>query len=195
MRGMIGVGVAVAVAFVMGCGGSRSRAPAAATPSAAASAPGGSSAPTAGVGASPASAPRATVSGTTGAPPTAASAAPDARATLSAAGPGERPFARSALEAQQIIESQIDAHSRQLWACVNDYRAKKKAPHKEVVVAIGIDEEGNLLGITSANGKHGLDETLKQCLFSALHGLPFPRSHAGVITVKQSFNDVTVYTP
>lgn len=192
--GTIGAGLAVAVAFVMACGGSRSSAPAAAAPSAAESASAGPSpAPTAGAGAAPA-APSATAPATTSAPSAAAGAATDGGATAGPASPGERPFAHTALEAQQIIQSQIDAHIKQLWACVNDYRAKKKTPHKEVVVAIGIDEEGNLLGVMLANAKHGLDKTLEQCMFSALHGLPFPRSHAGVITVKQSFNDMTVYT-
>jgi len=194
VSGTIGAGLAVAVALVMACGGSRSSAPAPAAPSAAVSASAGPSAPTT-ASAGPAGVSSATASGGNSAPSTATGAAPDGATTPAAASPGERPFARDALEAQQIIQSQIDAHIKQLWACVNDYRAKKKNLHKGVVVAIGIDEEGNLLGVTSANAKHGeLDKTLKQCMFSALHGLPFPRSHAGIITVKQSFNDMAVYT-
>ena len=110
-----------------------------------------------------------------------------------AAVPVAHPFASTPLEAQSLIQEQIDAHIRPLWKCVNDLRATKGHPHEAVTVDIGIDQEGNLLGVVSSNPKRGdLDPVLKACMMTALHGLPFPRSHAGIITVRQTFTDVSV---
>lgn len=118
-------------------------------------------------------------------PGDAGAAAADARA--------ERPFAKTPVEAQALIQEQIDAHIKPLWKCVEQLRAAKGDPHKAVTVDIGIDQEGNLLGVTTANAKQGdLDPTTRDCMFAALHGLPFPRSHAGVITVRQSFTDEVI---
>jgi hypothetical protein len=129
-----------------------------------------------------------------GAAPPSQSAAPSAQPTASqAAAPAtaSRPFAKNALEAQTLIQAQIDEHIKTLWKCVTDYRSMKGDPHKAVTIDIGIDQEGSLLGVVSPNLKHGdLDPDLKACLTATLHGLPFPRSHAGVITVRQHFSDV-----
>jgi hypothetical protein len=109
------------------------------------------------------------------------------------AAPVAHPFANTVLEAQTIIQEQIDAHMKALWKCVDAYRANKGDPHKAVVIDVGIDQEGNLLGVTTSNTKAGgLDPALRQCLWDGLHGLPFPRSHAGVITVRQTFTDAAV---
>jgi hypothetical protein len=103
------------------------------------------------------------------------------------------PFASTVIEAQSLIQEQIDAHMKTLWKCVNAYRATGGDPHKPVVVDVGIDQEGVLLGVTSPSTKQiGLDPVLKQCLFDGLHGLPFPSSHAGIITVRQTFTDQAV---
>ena len=74
-----------------------------------------------------------------------------------------------------------------------DWRLKKNDAHKALVVDIGIDQEGNLLGITSPNPKKAdVEPATRDCMMATLHGLPFPRSHAGVITVRQTFSDVSV---
>jgi hypothetical protein len=125
--------------------------------------------------------------GTTGAgaPGDAGVAAVDAKV--------ERPFAKTAIEAQSLIQEQIDAHIKPLWKCVEQLRAAKGDPHKAVTVDIGIDQEGNLIGVTTATAKQGeLDPTTRDCMLGVLHGLPFPRSHAGVITVRQSFTDEVI---
>jgi hypothetical protein len=120
-----------------------------------------------------------------------ASAAPP---VATAPAPPERPFAKTPLEAQSLIQEQIDSRSQVLWKCVEAYRAKKGDPHKQVVADIGIDQEGNLIGVTAANAKRGgdLDPALRSCLTDGLRGLAFPRSHAGVITVRQTFKDAQV---
>jgi len=107
--------------------------------------------------------------------------------------PAPRHFANTPLEAQTLIQDQIDAHMKTLWKCVGDYRAKKGDPHKPVTVDVGIDQEGTLLGVMNPNHKEGdLDPALRDCLLKELHGLDFPRSHAGVITVRQTFTDAAV---
>ncbi|HEY3816319.1 MAG TPA: hypothetical protein VGL81_04060 [Polyangiaceae bacterium] len=140
-----------------------------------------------------ASAPATNVPDASGASDGGAAAA-QAQAQAQAQAPAPRPFATTSLEAQSLIQEQIDAHMKPLWKCVTDYRTKKGDPHKAVVVDIGIDQEGTLLGVMTANQKKegDLDPALRECVFGTLHGLPFPRSHAGVITVRQSFTDASV---
>jgi len=126
--------------------------------------------------------------------PAASSSAPlagaDAGAAPEAAAP--RPFASTPGEATVIIQELVEGHMKALWKCVDAYRTAKGDPHRAVTVDVGTDQEGNLLGVTSANPKHDLDPTLRDCMWNVLHGLPFPRSHAGVITVRQSFSDTTI---
>jgi hypothetical protein len=135
-------------------------------------------------------------SNTKAAEPTAGTAAIGADAGSAAAadaGPPERPFASNPLEAQSLIQVQIDKRMKQLWLCVSDWRARKAAPHKAVAVDIGIDQEGNLMGVATPNSKQGdLDPNLRDCMMNVLRGAPFPRSHAGVITVRQTFEDTAV---
>ncbi len=108
--------------------------------------------------------------------------------------PKERPFASSPMEAQSMIQSAIDGQVTALWKCVEDYRTRVKDPHKQVVVDVGIDQEGILMAVTTATPKKGdLEPVLKGCLYQALRDLPFPRSHAGVITVRESLKDTAVY--
>jgi hypothetical protein len=122
------------------------------------------------------------------------SAASAAQPVAKAPAPPERPFAKTPLEAQSLIQGQIDARSKVLWKCVDAYRAQKGDPHKPVIADIGIDQEGNLIGVTAPNAKQGgdLDPALRSCLTDGLRGLAFPRSHAGVITVRQTFKDTQV---
>jgi hypothetical protein len=120
-------------------------------------------------------------------------AGPPATPAGADAGP-ERPFASTPLEAQSLIQAQIDKRMKQLWVCVTDWRAKTGQAHKGIAVDIGIDQEGNLMGIATPNAKKGdLDPALRDCMMGVLRGMPFPRSHAGVITVRQTFEDSTVY--
>jgi hypothetical protein len=104
----------------------------------------------------------------------------------------ERPFAKTSLEAQTFIQQDIDARRKPLWKCVEDLRTKVGDPHLSVAVDIGIDQEGRLIGV--ADTKHGgIDPTLQSCMTAILRLAPFPRSHTGVITVHQVFQDSTVY--
>jgi hypothetical protein len=126
-------------------------------------------------------------------PPAAAGDAGAAAATSASAAPAERPFAKNPVEATTLIQDVIQTKMKTLWKCVEDWRTKKGDPHAGIVVNIGIDQEGTLVGVASLNSKNELDPVLRECLYSTLKGLPFPRSHAGVITVKQSFEDTAVY--
>jgi hypothetical protein len=122
-------------------------------------------------------------------------AAPDAAAPAQPAAPpaaSERPFAKTPLEAQTMIQHEIDAQREKLWKCVEGYRTKVGDPHLPVTVDIGIDQEGHLIGV--ADTQHGsIDGALQGCLTGILRVAPFPRSHTGVITVKQVFQDAGVY--
>ena len=106
--------------------------------------------------------------------------------------PPAHPFAKTAAEATGLIDDAITSRTKWLTKCVEELRARKKDPHAKVVVEIGIDQEGSLLGVETPKGQTE-DKTLNQCVQTALKGAPFPRSHAGVITVKKSFEDAVVY--
>lgn len=107
--------------------------------------------------------------------------------------PVERPFASTTLEAQTMIQAVIDARMKALWKCVEDYRTRAGDPHRGVTVNVGIDQEGHLFGVTAADPKHGdLEPVLKECVLDTLSRAPFPRSHTGVITVRQVFQDTPV---
>ena len=105
------------------------------------------------------------------------------------------PFASTPLEAQSLIQEQVEVRMTVLWRCVGNYRTKNGDPHKALAVDIGIDQEGTLLGVASPNPRKDLDPALRDCLMGALHGLPFPRSHAGIITVRQTFTDQHIQGP
>lgn len=173
----------VLLSLAMGCGSNQTPAGAPATAS---SAGGATGATNAGAAAPP----------TTGASPGTAASTPGATASAppaAASAPPARAFANTPLEAQSLIQEQIDSHMAPLLKCVNDFRSKKGDAHKAVVVDVGIDQEGNLLGVTAPNIKKGdLDPGMRDCMLTTLRPLPFPKSHAGIITVRQTFTDVVV---
>jgi hypothetical protein len=108
--------------------------------------------------------------------------------------PKERPFAHSPTEATGIIQHEIDARMPALWDCVQAYRKANRDAHQTIVVSLGIDEDGNLLGVASGDPKHGdVPPPVRKCILRALHDAAFPRSHAGIISVRQTFQDTAVY--
>lgn len=109
-------------------------------------------------------------------------------AAAPAASSSERPFAASAPEATQLINDAIEKHNAGVRKCVEEYRARKNIPHERVEISVGIDQEGRLLGATLKKGKP--DQELSDCLHRALAGAPFPRSHAGVITMTKTFEEI-----
>lgn len=102
--------------------------------------------------------------------------------------PAERPFAASAGQASELIGEALDKRGPQMQKCIADYRARKNLPHERVEISVGIDQNGALLGATLKKGKK--DPELDQCMQSALAGAPFPRSHAGIITMTKSYEDI-----
>ncbi len=104
------------------------------------------------------------------------------------AAPASKPFAGSPIEATQLIGEAIDKNAAEMRKCVSDYRARKKIPHERVEISVGIDQEGRLLGATLKGGKP--DATFSDCVQRALAGAPFPRSHAGVIQVTKSYEEI-----
>jgi len=178
------MGSAVVVAMVaIGCGGPKG----AVAPTSAIDA--GASAST-----SPASPTASSGAGDNGAASSSANAASDstvAPADAGPSGPPEKPFAHNAEEATSFIDDAVTSRSNDLVACVNDARTRKKDVHAKIVVEIGIDEEGHLLGVQMPKGVKR-DKPLVDCILTALRGAPFPRSHAGVITVRRTFEDKAV---
>jgi hypothetical protein len=114
------------------------------------------------------------------APPADAAVAPDA------GDPNARPFAETAAEATQLITDAIDKRRRGLDECVKQYRSRKHLAHETVKVTIGVDQEGHVLGVTLPKNKE--DKELSACVQKELKDAPFPRSHAGVITITRSFS-------
>ncbi len=103
------------------------------------------------------------------------------------AGANEQPFAGSPAEATSMISAVVDKKGSEIGSCVREFRIRKKLARERVTVSFGIDMEGKLLGVTS-KGKE--DAELKACVQKALDGAQFPRSHAGVITVTKTYEEI-----
>jgi TonB family protein len=103
----------------------------------------------------------------------------------------ERPVAATSAEATSLIDDALTARQKEIGHCVLDARTRRNNPHAEVVLEIGIDQEGQLIGVKSSKGAP--DVALQECVLSALRDAPFPRSKAGVITVKKNFTDQVFY--
>jgi hypothetical protein len=177
--------------LVIGCGGSPKGA---ASPSGA-SAPGASDASDAGAasaaaaGSSSASAPGTASATSTGG---AASSASDAPAAAAAPPPPAHPFANNGAEASSLIDDAITSRANELSVCVDAARTRRKAPHAKLVIEVGMDEEGHLIGVKLPKGEKP-DKEFVDCVLGALRNAPFPKSHAGVITVRKTFEDKAVY--
>jgi hypothetical protein len=104
-------------------------------------------------------------------------------------GSRERPFAGSIGEATSLISDVVDKRQHDIFACVRSYRGRKNLHGERLAISFGIDQEGNLLGVTS-KGKE--DVELKGCVSKALEGAPFPRSHSGVITVTKTYEELVL---
>ena len=176
---MGGWGSLVGLAMIaIGCGGSPKGAasPSSAGPSSEATDSGAPVTPGADAGAS-------TGSATEAASPSAAAAPP---------APPAHPFASNAAEASSLIDDAITSRANELGDCVEAARTRRKAPHAKLVVEVGIDEEGHMLGVKLPKGEKP-DKAFSDCVLTSLRGAPFPKSHAGVITVRKTFEDKAVY--
>jgi hypothetical protein len=174
-----------------GCGGAPKNA---ASPATSSSAPGAPSDTTADAGAGVATGKGAAAIATAAAPANPPpAAAPDAPAAAPAApAPPQHPFASNGAEATSLIDDAITSRVNEVTACVEAARTRRKSPHEKIVVEIGIDQEGHMLGVKLPKGeKH--DKELVDCILDALRPAPFPRSHSGVITVRKTFEDKEVY--
>ena len=100
-----------------------------------------------------------------------------------------RPFAGSTADATDLISRAVDTRHAQIATCTQAFRLRKKMPHDKITVSFGIDQEGRLLGVT-AKGRE--DAELKRCVQDAMTDAPFPRSHAGVITVTKVYEELVL---
>lgn len=121
--------------------------------------------------------------------PTTKDASDGGAATAADAAPAPKPFAGSAAEATQLIGAAVEKNSDKVQKCVSEYRARKNMPHERVTISVGIDQEGKLLGATLPKGK--ADEILSGCVQAALANAPFPRSHAGVISITKTYEEIS----
>ncbi len=118
----------------------------------------------------------------------AGTAAAGTGATRPADAPLARPFAGSPSEATQLIEVAIEKNAHAVRKCVAEYRTRKHLPHERVEIAVGIDQEGRLLG--AALKGNNQDAPLSECVQRALAGSPFPRSHAGIILLTKTYEEI-----
>ena len=100
----------------------------------------------------------------------------------------DRPFAGSPAEATQLITDAVDKKQTEIAKCVQEYRFRTHLAHAKVSVNMGIDQEGRLIGVTLPKNKE--DKELTACVHKELEGAKFPRSHAGVITITRTFQEM-----
>jgi len=116
----------------------------------------------------------------------------DASAGDAGAAAVERPMAKTSAEATAFIDEAVNQRQPRLAKCVAEARERLKDAHAPLATEIGIDQEGVLIGVKTPKGST-FDAKLNDCVREALQGAPFPRSKAGVITVKKSFSDGVIY--
>jgi hypothetical protein len=179
-----GVSLVVTSMLVVGCGGSPK------TPASSAGAP-GSDATGATLAADAGTSSAAMAPVPSPSDPAAGAAESDAGAGAATTPPPEHPFANNAAEATSLIDDAVSSRSNELSACVEAARARRNAPHVKIVVEVGIDQEGHMLGVKLPKGEKP-DKPFVDCVLAGLRGAPFPRSHAGVITVRKTFEDKAV---
>ena len=100
-----------------------------------------------------------------------------------------RPFAGTNADATDLISRAVDQRHAEISKCTQAFRLRKKSPHEKIVLSLGIDQDGQLLGVTSRGRE---DAELKRCVQDAVKGAPFPRSHAGVITVTKTYEELVL---
>jgi hypothetical protein len=127
------------------------------------------------------------------APPAAsASAAAPVDAGPAAPEPVAHPFAKDAAQATSLIDDAIETRRSAVIDCVQAARTRRNDPRAKVEFDIGVDQEGTLMGVKTPRGGKD-DPQLNTCIRDALKGAPFPKSNAGVITVRKGFSDQLVY--
>jgi len=114
---------------------------------------------------------------------------PTSNAALVDAGDGAHPFAGSNADATDLISRAVDTRQGEIARCTHAFRIRKKMPHDKITISFGIDQEGRLFGVT-AKGRE--DAELKRCVLDAVTDAPFPRSHAGVITVTKVYEELVL---
>jgi hypothetical protein len=107
-------------------------------------------------------------------------------------GPVEHPFASTSQQATSMMDDAVDKYHAKINKCVDAYRKRKGDPLAKLVVKIGVDQEGTLIGVTG-DAKES-DKDASDCVRLALKRAPFPKSHAGVIEIKKVF-EYQVMTP
>ena len=100
----------------------------------------------------------------------------------------DRAFAASAAEATALITDAVDKKQSEIAKCVQEYRFRTHLAHAKVSVNMGIDQEGRLIGVTLPKNKE--DKELTACVQKELKDAKFPRSHAGVITITRTFQEM-----
>jgi hypothetical protein len=91
-----------------------------------------------------------------------------------------------------MIDDAVEKKRPNVLACVKAARKRRGDPHAVIDFELGIDQEGTLIGVKTPRGVKE-DATLNNCVRDALRGAPFPRSTAGVVTVKKNYSDTAVY--
>lgn len=173
------------------CGGSQT-APSNAASSSSAT-PASSAAPVDSSAPASSSTPAASTSAAASATPSG-SAAPSGSSAAATPPPEAHPFAKDTAAAEEMIDDAIDTRHADVDKCCADARKRWNEPHAKISLLIGIDQEGNIIGVKRPSKKDKSDEQFLGCVRAALHGAAFPKSHAGVITIKKTYED-TLATP
>ncbi|WP_394833610.1 hypothetical protein LVJ94_44595 [Pendulispora rubella] len=191
--GMLWPAWLVGASLMIACGGSNkeSETPASKAPAAdatAASAPVSSSSSPSSSSSSPSASPTTQASATS----SKEQGAGNPSVPASGGAKTQRPFANTSQEATEFIDEAVETRHAEAEKCVSAARERRKSPHAEIIVELGIDQEGTLIGVKGPKGQVQ-DKVLFDCIRDALLGAPFPRSKAGVITLKKTFSDQVIY--
>lgn len=182
MRNAVVAASTLVLAVLSACGGSKPAPPVTASPSVEDA--GALAAVTSTDPAAPSSTGSGAVVATTGQAPAVVT---DAGATPAVS---QHPFAQDSAEAESMIDDAIDSRHNEMETCAAEARKRWNEPHMKISLLVGIDQEGHLLGVKRPSKKDKKDDDqLLACVRVALKGAPFPKSHAGVITIKKTYEE------
>jgi hypothetical protein len=101
-----------------------------------------------------------------------------------------RPFAKNAAEATDLVNQAVATKDDDMERCVAAARTRLKDPHAKITIELGADQEGHLIGVKLPSSAKD-DQELLRCARAALSNAPFPKSHAGIISIRKSYEVVS----
>ena len=104
----------------------------------------------------------------------------------------DRPVGNTTEAANKVIDDVMESRHTKLDKCATAYRVRKGEEHATLSVLIAFDKDGTLMGVTTRKPDQS-DKGAQACIYAALHGAPFPRTHTSGMEIEKFFGYGVVY--